>query len=786
MRLLTELRQASRRLAADPWAAGAAIVAAALGAGLNAAVFAVAYGVLLRPLPYPDPAHLVVVNTDARFVTIGNWQDGLASFESSGAYARDSFTVYDTGDPRLTSVAVVDQGFFDTLRAPARAGRTPNVSDGGATVVVSERFARQAGAAIGDILGQRIVVGEAPLTVVGVMPPAFAFPSEQTDVWMPMAAAPAVVFDKSNDSRRFHLVGRLKAGTSLARVRDEAIRAAAAVEPQSPRRPGPTLRVTSLQERVIADVRPALLAFTIAAAIVLVIACANVATILVGRTLGRGRELAVRRALGASPRTLLVSVAAESLLVTSAGAILGILIAFGSVRLVTRWAAGIIPRLAEIQVDWVTLGFALATTAVAALLSAVPAFRTAGRSSASLRVAGSGARIDRRTRGALIVVQIALAVVLLAGGALLTRTIVGLLQDELGVAAGGTVVTQLMLTSSTSFTAADRAPLVHDVLDRIRALPGVSAAGAGSNLPPDNGSIEMRVSLVGRDGARNYRLSLASATPGYLPALGARMVEGRDFRDGDGGNAPLVAVLSQSAARDLMPEHGSPVGRELPVTLPGLRDRGRARVIGVVSDIKYGGLEAPAGGAVYVMWSEFAAGRTFIAIRTPADPAVVAPALRAILRERDPRLPLLPVRTLEDVVARSIADRRLRALLGGSVALLAFAIAMVGLAGSLMRMVSERREELAIRAALGASPARAVWTIVSEGATLSFIGVALGCAGALGSGRALRTLLHGVSPHDPLTLAAVCAFVAAISLLACYLGARRAALVDPLLLLRAD
>jgi predicted permease len=545
--------------------------------------------------------------------------------------------------------------------------------------------------------------------------------------------------------------------------------------------------VVSLKEDVGAAVRPALVAFAIAAAIVLLIACANVATILVGRTLGRGRELAVRRALGATPRQLLAGVIAESVLVTTAGAVLGIVIAVVSVRLVTQWAAGIVPRLSEIQVDWVALAFAVGSTVVAALLSALPAFRITGLASATLRVSGAGsARIDRRTRGTLIVAQIALAVVLLAGGTLLARTIVGLLNGELGVTAHGTVVSQLMLTSGTSFSAADRGPLLDQVLDRIRSLPGVRAAGAGSNLPPDNSSIEMRVRLTGPNGEQVHHLSLGSATPGYLPALGARIVDGRDFARGDEGAERIVAVISESAARSLMPEFSSPVGRELPMSVPGLRARGRPRVIGVVRDIRYSGLHAPADATVYVMWSELAVGRMFLAVRTDLDPGAVASSLRAILREHDSRQPLLPVRTLEEVVARSVADRRFRAWLGGSVALLAFAVAMVGLAGSLIRIVSERRAELAIRAALGATPARAVWTIVSEGATVAFIGVAVGGVGALAAGRALRTLLHGVSPHDPVTLAGVCAFVAGVSVLTCYGAARRAARVDPLILLRAE
>jgi predicted permease len=543
--------------------------------------------------------------------------------------------------------------------------------------------------------------------------------------------------------------------------------------------------VVAVQESLVGAVRPVLLAFGAAAAIVLLIACANVATILIGRTVSRQRELAVRRALGASPARLLLSVVAESVVVTCAGGSLGLLFALGSVRMVESWAAGIVPRLGEISIDWTVLLFATAAAALASMAAAVPAFRIVRAGAAQLRTSSAITPRpgDRRVRGVLVGAQIALAVVLLAGGALLTRTIAALLRADLGVATHGTIVTQVLLTQETSFNAAERGPLLHELVRRVRELPGVTAAGAGSNLPPDNAGIEMRVSLVQGSVSSVHSLSFASATRGFLSALGARIVDGRDFSQADETGATLVAIISESARRALMPP-GDVIGRPLPMVLPGLRGRGRATVIGVVSDIKYAGLAAQAGPAIYVLWKELPAGHTFMAVKTDGSPLSLAPSIRAIVRELDPRMPLLPIRSLDDVVQRSVSDRRLNALLGGAIALLAFAVAMVGLAGSLMRVVSERRHELAIRAALGATPAHAVRTIVGEGAVLAVAGVAIGCAGALVVGRALRSLLHGVGPHDPATLASVCVFVTVASLLACYLPARRAGRIDPLALLR--
>ena len=777
--MIDELRYAIRRLRSDGWATLAAVLAAALGAGLNTSVFAVAYGVLLRPLPYAHADRLVVLDADARFVTVQQWRDGLSSLESVSAYSTDHLTLHGAGDPRVATVALVDDQFFRTLALPLSLEL--------ARATISEQLLQQSGRTAADLVGAPVTLGDASLTIAEVMPSAFAFPSEQIDVWMPARAAPGIVFDRSTDSRRFRLLGRLRPGASVAQVREEAARVRAQLDPDTRPRENAPVTVETLEEKVVGPIRPVLMAFTIAAAIVLLIACANVATILVGRTLGRQRELAVRRALGASPRQLVISILSEAIAITVAGALLGVGVALAAVRLMARWATGVVPRLGDIRIDWTVLVFAIVVTAVASMLSALPAFRAVRRATPALRATGAGTtRLDRRTRAALIVIQIAAAVVLLAGGGLLTRTIVSLLRVDLGVASQGAIVTTLMLTDTTSFSASERGPALQQILGRLRALPGVTAAGAGSTMPPQNASIELRVTFVGAEGRQVHSLSLGAATPGYLPAIGARLLAGRDFADGDEGRERPVAILSQAAARALMP-NVDPVGRELPMGLVGrLRTRPRATVIGIVSDVRYRGLDATAGPAIYVLWSELPAGQPFLAVRTNASLATFAPSLRAVLRGVDARMPLMPVRTLDEVVQRSVADERVRAMLGGSVALLAFAVAMVGLAGSLTRIVFERRQELAIRAALGATPSRSVRTVMSEGVVLAAIGVLVGVGGALAVGRALRTLLHGVSPYDPVTLTGVVVVVTAVSLLACYLPARRAARVDPLMLLRSE
>ena len=782
--LLAELRPAIRRLSSDRWSVLAAVFAAALGAGLNTAVFAVAYGVLLRPLPYVDAGRLAIVDIDAPLSRAVEWQRHLNVFERTSAYARDRFTVRGAGEPRLAGVALVDDEFFDTLGGGATAG-VPFRHGGPVEVAaVSDRFARETGAAAASILGRALTIGGTTVAVVAVMPAAFAFPAENIDVWMPARAAPAIAFDRSPDARRFQIVGRMRAGVTLAQARDDVSRAQAIVDEPGDR--SSLRRVSSLQDETTRAVRPVLIAFALAAVIVLVVACSNVAAILIGRTAARGRELAVRRALGASPSRLALSVFSESVVIAAAGAGLGLLLAAIAVRLLEQWAAGIVPRLGAIRMDWIVVLFACGIAAVSALLGAAPAFRALGDGAVNLRSSGAGPRGPAgRIRGTLIVIQVALAVVLLTTGALLVRTILGLLRSDAGVERAGAVVSTLMLTETTRFDAAGRGPLLAELLRRLRALPGVTAAGAGSSLPPDNAFMEIRVRLVDDARAAEHSLSLASVTPGYLPALGARLLAGRHFEDGDARLDRRIAVISESASRALM-QGRDPIGRELPMDLPGMRGRGRATVIGVVSDIKYSGLEEPAGAAIYVPWTDLPTGQAYLAVRTSRSVRAMSPAVRGVLRDLDPGMPLQPFRSLDDVMGRSVADRRLRALLAGSIACLAFAVALVGLAGGLARVVSERRYELAIRAALGATPSRAMRRVMTEGAALAGAGLVIGFAGALAAGRAIATMLHGVSPHDPATLAGVALVVVVSTLGACYLPARRASRINPLELMRAE
>ncbi len=779
-----ELAVALRRLLHDRSSAGAAIVVSAIGTGLNVAVFAVVYGVLVRPMPYAAAADLAMVDVAIPLAQLEAWRSNLRTFARVGGYAREALTIRGLDEPRFMPVAVVDDAFFATLGCAALAGRSFGPGDGPAAAVISERLSRRIGADKSDLIGRNIRAGNAPITVIGIMPASFAFPSDDIDVWISARAAPAIAFDRSADARHFRLVGRLAAGASIAQAREDVLRARRALDPEFTGTDPSSAGVALLSEVLLGRIRPVLLAFGGAAVVVLLIACANVASILIGRTVARRRELAIRAAIGATRARLFATVLSESLVIGSAGAVLGVALAFGAVRLLGACAAGMVPRLGDVRVDGVALASAVACAIASALLAAAPLLRLPAPDALAIRAPIRDTRTGVLVRSVLAVSQIALAVLLLSAGALLIRTIVDLLRQDTGTEARKAAVTQLIVSDAMTFDASGRRPWIANLLEHVRAIPGVLAAGAGTNLPPDNSVIAVRARFRTKTSVTETpELSLASVTPGYLEALGIRLLRGRYLDQRDEARDDLVVVLSESAARVLMPDV-EPIDRPVSIDLPGMRGRGRPTVIGIVADVKYSGLEAARGPALYVLWKQLPAGQLYLAVRTRDEPLALVPMVRRVLRTVDPELPIMPFRRLDEVIERSINDRRLRAMLGGSVGLLAFAIALLGLASGLGRMVTERRTELAIRAALGATPARAIRTVMTSGAVVTGIGIVVGLLATLAAASVLRTLIFGVSVHDPATLGLVALVVAVGSLSACYVPARRAAAADPLEILR--
>jgi predicted permease len=495
-------------------------------------------------------------------------------------------------------------------------------------------------------------------------------------------------------------------------------------------------------------------------------------------------------ALGATRWRILRGVLAESLVVAAVSAAAGAAIGLALVRLFVGIAAGIFPRLDAVAIDApVIAAAALVAFLVALLCGALPALHAVrGDLAPAFRaVVASSSRPARRLRAGLVAVQIALSVVLLAGAGLVIRTVTALLDQATGIEARQVVSLRLVMSDRTSFTAAERTTFIRQVVDRTLALPGVNAAGVGSGLPPRVSPLALGLTINTKGRSQTQVLSLVSVTPGYLRALGARLVRGRMFEEGDFSRAEPVALMSESAARHLSPA-GDPLGRPLVFALPaanGARGK-KPEVVGIVRDIKFNGLDSTAAGTIYVMWPDLPAGVGYLVVRADGDPAATLAAVRRLVREVDPTLPVPDVRTLEDEILASIADRRLRLVPAISFGVLALVVALVGLSAAMSRAVAERRRELAIRSALGASPARTLRMVLREGALVTTAGLLAGLGTAAAVSRTLSSLLFGVTPHDALSFAAAGALVAAGALLVSWVVGRKAAHGEVLALLRSE
>lgn len=779
-----ELRLAARRLIRERWTTLTAVLTVALGAGLTMAVFAVGYSLLLRPLAYDPAGRLSLVDVRTPATQIDDWRSRLSVFDRLIAYAAEGLVISGGGDTRLVRGAYVDDDFFEVLHARPAAGRVLVRGETG-VAVLSERFVRASGRSADAWLGRQILAGDSALTVVGVLPEHFAFPAANSEIWIPARHARPIVFDRSPDARRFRLAGWLRPGVSPATAAGEVDRVQRELQPDAREPSG--LRVEGAHAAVTRDVRSTVLVCGAAAGLLWVVTCANLASILVGRTIRRRRELAVCHALGAGRWRRAVSVLSEAALITIAGTLVGVLLAVAAMHGATVWAAELLPRPGEIRFDAAPAVFAAVSSTLLVLTATLLALPALRRRTLELHARQAGATTgDRRLRSVLLVSQVALVVVLLCGGALLVRTLAGLLRTDIGLDAHDALVTQLVLTPSTAYHAGDRWPMLRALLDRIRVVPGVRFAGAGSSLPPDNAQIEISVRFTDHRGGQSHRFSTALVTPGYLEAIGARLVDGRFFQEADLAGAPQV-ILSESAAKAVLYEVRA-AGRELPFSLPGVSDRRRPEVAGVIADIRYSGLDAPPDAAVYVPWHLAPLGQGFLAVGATgaAARAQVVSSIRAAMREVDSTLPHMPIRTFGEVVERSIGIRRVAAFVGAMLALLALALALIGLVGSVLRSIEERRRELAIRSALGASSAQLVRLIASSVVVLTAIGFVLGLAGALATERVLRAIVAGVRSYDAATLAAVAALVMTASFAASYLPARLAARVNAAEVLKAD
>jgi putative ABC transport system permease protein len=787
--VLRDLRFGLRALRAAPSASAAAVFIIALGTGVNAAVFAITFGVLLRPLPYPEAARLVVMSiqvpdgTDTGLLLdeFEDWRNRLRTFQAASAYTSTELTMKSGLEPRRVQTAIVTDAFFEVLGVPPFRGRIVSATDSvGAVAISSGLAAEMSGVLNGELIGSGLTIGERAYTISAVMPPSFAFPNDKVDAWVSALSVRAQ--DASwaiSNIGLFRVVARLKRGVTLLQAREDVLRATREIRGNEFGTPGaarPT--VTPLDETLVGRVRLILNVSMSAAVLVLLVASANVGTILLERAIVRRQQLAVRVALGASPWHLVRGILIESLLVAGAGSALGVGAALTAVPAFVRATEGVIPQIHAVTVDASILAFSIVAAFVVTLLcGAAAALTVSGEDFAQPRgsVRSTLSSTGRRLMSGLVVAQLTLSVLLLTGAGLFARTVASLLDDDPGFDPTRTLTIKLALSDITTPKPAERARFVRELIDRVRGLAAVQQAGIGSLLPPLESPINIFISRVSGSSREFQRMSLGWVTPGYFDALGGRLLRGRLFQELDVYLDEPVILLSKSAARFLSPEQ-DPVGRQLSIQLPPIAGLSSPpRVLGVVDDIKFGGLDAPADAAVYVASLSPMTGRLYLVVRTEGDPIALAPAVRHILRQIDPGLPQPPIASLKEEMSQSIVERRMRALAAGGFAAIALAIALVGVFAQIGREVAERYRELAIRLALGASPRRIVRMLVARVALLVAIGVVGGLALAAFALRGISSLLYGVSSSNPATLCAAAVTVSVAALCASYFPVRRAA-----------
>ena len=790
--ILHDVRYAARSLVRQPGTTALAVGILALGLGVNTAVLAVAYGVLWRPLPYPDADRLVTVarvytengsESGVSFDRFDEWNRRLRTMRVAGHNTRDR-VVRGAGPTRVMEVASVTGNFFEVLGVPAVQGVVPRLAAEDGRAVISASLARALeDESSGSALGRTMTVGDRRYEVAAVMPARFGLPSASVDVWL---AEPPV---GPTGRGGYELVGRLREGSTLAQARDDATRV---VRETIEYRPDLySAAVWPLEEVLRGELRPVLRLSIAAALLVLVVACANAATLLIGRSVVRGREFAIRIALGSGLARLVRAALVEGLAMAAGGLVLGLAAAWAGLRLFAATAAGVMPRVDAVALDLPVLLVGLVLTLLAGATCGGASAAGAVRGDAAVLrggTAATGSRITRRLRAGLVAVQIALSIVLLTGAGLLVRTVDRLLDEDAGFEPRQALTARLMLADRPLIGGDDHNAFVETLLERVRVMPGVQAAGVGSVLPPDDEPISIGFTYDIGDGSptREIVLSFGAVTRGYFAALGARLRDGRRFEAAADVADPGPVMLSETAAQFVYPDEDA-VGRPLYYgAIPALGIAQSAPIVAVVDDMKYQGLAAPRTGSIYVPWPRAPTGVSHLVVRTTGEPMALAPTVRDLIRTLNPSLPVPEVRTLEDHVAGSIVERRLRVLPAVGFAALALAVAMVGLFGALARAIAERRHELAIRAAVGASPVRLVRLVLRSALAVTGAGLVVGLLGAAATARGLASLLYGVGPYDPATFAEAAAAVVLAALTATAIPARRAARLDPMAVLRAD
>jgi putative ABC transport system permease protein len=811
---MSDLRYALRVLLARPGFSVVAVLTLALGIGANTAIFTVVNAVLLRPLPFHDPSRLMlIVERNGPFLSTvttswqnyADWRDQSRSFESFGAFRNLTMTLTGGNEPERVPAKMLSAAVLPALGVQASVGRVINQDDdqrGAAAVALlsdalwNRRFARSR-----DVVGRSITLDNQPYTIVGVLPPQFQL-LQAADVYLPMGPWAATLPDDRSWHPGIWPLARLKQGVSVQQAQSEMdviSQRLAATYPTFNH--NLSAEVRPLQDFAVQNVRQSLMVLVAAVGFVLLIACANVANLLLARAVGRQKEMAVRTAIGASRFRIASQLLMESLVLALAGGAGGLLLAFWSVPVLSQLAGPNASAAGDIALNPAALIFTLLMSiSTGFVFGLVPAFQTARVDvSAAINESGRGAAAGvghHRLRGLLVVVEMTLATMLLVGAVLLTRSLVKLQDVSPGFDPRGLLVADAPLSPVTYATAAARNQFVDRLRVQLRTMPGVKAADVGTALPFTGPGSTIHFNIVGRPpkGPEDYvATGYRAVGPDYFSVLGIPILAGRTFTDRDRDRSQPVAVVNETFVKHFVGGDIADALRrraQLGATPEDPDETPMMQIVGVVGDTRqaFESATPPTMFVPYLQNPIEVIGGLYralaIVVKTDGDPGSLAGALRAVVRDVDKEQPLARVRTMEEAMAESVAQPRLRTTVLVLFSGVALALSLIGVYGVMAYAVSERTHEIGVRIALGAGPDDVRSLVVGQGVKLAGVGIAIGIAGALVTSRALTTLLFGVSPTDPATFV-LCAVGLAIAATAAVYGpARRASRIDPAVLLR--
>ena len=797
--MLDELRQdltyGVRTLRSAPAFTVTALFTLALGIGANAAIFSAVRTVLLTPLPFAEPERIVrayhanpsngVARGPVSEPDFLDWKRASQTIETMGGFwfvdGMSGIDLTGTGNPERLSSTLVTEGFFETLGARPLFGRTLVADDQMAgrnrAVVISHGLWTRRFAADRSIVGRSITLNREPFEVVGVMPAEFTYPAgRRIDVWIPLSYFGPDQIGRVRAARFLAVIARLKTGVTEPQFRDDLSAIAGRLAREYPDNAGWTSVTTaSIDESIVGDVRRPLMVLMAAVGVLLLMACVNIAGLLLARASGRQAELAIRAALGAGRLRIARQLATESLALALAGGALGIVLGLVAVRAFAAWGGAELPRPSALRIDGVVFAFTAGLSVISGLAFGLfPAVKASTNLQHALRAGspGSVGGAGQGLRSALVVAEVALAVVLVAGAALAAKSLVRLLAVDPGFRPANALVVTISVPSVQHYTA---------ILDGIRGIPGVEAAGSIRDLPLQAKGETVRPDIAGRPTppGGSALVQWHHVSTDYFQAMGIPLRAGRAFEATDRRGSQFVVMINEEFARRTWPGEDA-VGKALRF------GQTEIPVIGVVANVRQGGLSEAVEPAVYLHALQQFRSRMTIVVRTAGDPLGYADAVRREIWSKNPDQTITGVTTLDDVLGRSVARPRLLAWLLGAFGTIGLTLGALGIFGVLAFAVSQRRREIGVRVALGASPRSVLRLIVTQGMFLAVSGVVIGVIGAAVLTRSMESVLFGIEPADPLTMAEVVAVLLAAAALASWLPARRALAIDPVTALRLD